>query len=148
MGHRCAGPAYRTSCDGPVPVDSCRYRPLDVSYCRGNGYFDEVVKHINTLMVWLMGGGEALAATPILAPLPAGASPPSPAELRLPRILGDNVVLQREKPVGIWGWAEPGEKVDVSFAGTVRSATADGQGVWNVKLPALAANRSGMNGAS
>ena len=33
---------------------------------------------------------------------------PASAELKLPAILGDNMVLQRDLPVPVWGWAEPG----------------------------------------
>ena len=35
-----------------------------------------------------------------------------------------NMVLQRDKPVNVWGWAEPGEKITVSFAGQSAGATA------------------------
>jgi hypothetical protein len=37
------------------------------------------------------------------------------AEVALPKAFGDNMVLQREKPVQIWGTASPGEEVSVSF---------------------------------
>jgi sialate O-acetylesterase len=37
-------------------------------------------------------------------------------EVKIPNALGDNMVLQRNKPINIWGWSEPGEKVEVSFA--------------------------------
>jgi sialate O-acetylesterase len=36
------------------------------------------------------------------------------AEVKLPAIIGDNMVLQQGKQTPIWGWAEPGEKVTVS----------------------------------
>ena len=35
-----------------------------------------------------------------------------------------NMVLQRDKTIAVWGWAEPGEKVTASFAGNTASATA------------------------
>lgn len=38
------------------------------------------------------------------------------AELSLPGVFGDNMVLQREQAVPVWGWAAPGEKVTVRFA--------------------------------
>jgi sialate O-acetylesterase len=52
------------------------------------------------------------------------------------------MVLQRDKPIKIWGWAEPGEKVNVEgswrrFRGS--SATADANGKWKVQLPAAKA---------
>ncbi len=37
------------------------------------------------------------------------------AELRLPHMLSDHAVLQRERPIHIWGWSEPGEAVRVEF---------------------------------
>ncbi len=37
------------------------------------------------------------------------------AEIRLPHMLSEHAVLQREKPIHIWGWADPGETVDIAF---------------------------------
>ena len=57
---------------------------------------------------------------------------------------GDNMVLQRDMPVPVWGTAAPGVKVDVAFAGQTKSATADATGKWSLKLdpmPASAENR-------
>lgn len=53
-----------------------------------------------------------------------------------------NMVLQRGKPIAIWGWAAPGEKVTVSFAGNSASATAGDDRAWRVELPALEANET------
>ena len=39
------------------------------------------------------------------------------ATVRLPRIFSDHMVLQREKPLPVWGWADAGERVTVTFAG-------------------------------
>ena len=39
------------------------------------------------------------------------------ADVRLPAIFSDHMVLQRESAVPVWGWADPGEKVTVSFSG-------------------------------
>ena len=50
------------------------------------------------------------------------------------------MVLQREKPVAVWGWADAGESVTVSFAGQSRSATAGTDGKWSLKLDALKAS--------
>jgi sialate O-acetylesterase len=52
----------------------------------------------------------------------------------------DNAVLQREKPIPVWGKAAAGEKVSVSFAGQTLSTTADADGKWRVDLAALPAN--------
>ncbi|WP_237073711.1 hypothetical protein [Mucilaginibacter mali] len=37
------------------------------------------------------------------------------AQVKLPRLISDGMVLQRDKPVHIWGWASPGEKVAISI---------------------------------
>ena len=60
------------------------------------------------------------------------------ADVRLPRIFTDHMVLQREMPVNVWGWADPGEKVTVEIAGQSHSATADAEGKWRVTLQPLA----------
>lgn len=59
------------------------------------------------------------------------------ADVKLPRIFSDNMVLQQGKPLPIWGKAEAGEKVTVTIAGKQAEATADGMGKWSVKLAAL-----------
>ncbi len=51
-----------------------------------------------------------------------------------------NMVLQRDKPIFIWGWAEPGETVTVAFAGKTTTATADKDRAWKAEVPALPAN--------
>jgi len=55
-------------------------------------------------------------------------------------LFGDGAVLQRDKPVPIWGRADPGERVVVSFAGREKSTTADSAGRWSVTLDALPAS--------
>ena len=55
----------------------------------------------------------------------------------------DGMVLQRGMPVAVWGTAEPGESVKVSFAGLDAEASADGEGRWLVRLPALEASAEG-----
>ena len=62
------------------------------------------------------------------------------AEVRLPAIFSDHMVLQRNMPVPVWGWAGPGEKVTVSFGSVSVQATAASDGRWTVKLPALGAS--------
>ncbi len=62
------------------------------------------------------------------------------ADVRLPAVFGDHMVLQRELPVPVWGWAAPGEKVTVTFAGASVATTADATGKWALKLPAMKAS--------
>ena len=64
--------------------------------------------------------------------------PAAQAEVRLPAVISNNMVLQREAPVPIWGWAEAGEEVTVTIAGQSKSVQADGDGKWAIKLDALA----------
>jgi sialate O-acetylesterase len=59
------------------------------------------------------------------------------AEVKLPAIFTDHLVLQREKPVAIWGWADAGEDVTVEFGKQSKKATADKEGAWKVTLDAL-----------
>ena len=64
----------------------------------------------------------------------------SAASLRLPAVFGDHIVLQRAKPVPVWGEAEAGAKVTVAFGGQKKSAVAGADGRWMVKLGALKAS--------
>lgn len=61
------------------------------------------------------------------------------ADIRLPALVGNNMVLQRNKPLQIWGWADKGEKVTVSFRNHVYSAVTTANGKWKVLLPAQVA---------
>jgi sialate O-acetylesterase len=61
------------------------------------------------------------------------------AQVRLPRLIGDGMVLQRDARVKVWGWAAQGEKVTVSFHDSVYSATANERGEWAVPLLGLKA---------
>jgi len=62
------------------------------------------------------------------------------AELKLPAIVGDHMVLQQKQANPIWGWDTPGTKVTVSFGGKTQSTTAGRDGKWTVKLPAVPAS--------
>jgi sialate O-acetylesterase len=58
------------------------------------------------------------------------------ADVRLPKLISDNMVLQREKPINVWGWANSGEKVSVQFNKQTKSTKADKAGKWMVTLNA------------
>lgn len=62
---------------------------------------------------------------------------PAYGNVKLAPIFGDNMVLQREMAVPIWGTAAPQEAVTVTFAGQSKSTKADEKGNWQVKLDAL-----------
>lgn len=62
------------------------------------------------------------------------------ATVRLPKLVGDNMVLQRDTKLPLWGWAAPGETVTVTFRGKTYPAKAAGaDGKWTVTLPPTAA---------
>ncbi len=61
------------------------------------------------------------------------------AAVRLPHIITDSMVIQRNKPIIIWGWADPREKITVQFKGRSKKATADKDGNWKVTLQPEAA---------
>lgn len=67
------------------------------------------------------------------------------AELKLPSFFSNQMVLQREKPVSIWGWADANSQVDVAFNGNAVSARTNADGTWQVTLPAMKASDQGMN---
>ena len=62
------------------------------------------------------------------------------AAVKMPAIFSDHLVLQRDKPIPVWGTAAPGEEVVVEFAGQKKVAKADAAGMWSVQLDALPAN--------
>lgn len=61
-------------------------------------------------------------------------------ELKVATIFSDHLVLQRDKPVPVWGWADAGEMVTVEFAGQKQTAVADAVGKWMAKLEPMKAN--------
>lgn len=65
------------------------------------------------------------------------------ADVRLPALISDNMVLLQDSPANVWGWADPQEKVTVAFAGKTAEAVADADGKWSVKLEGLAPSAEG-----
>jgi sialate O-acetylesterase len=61
------------------------------------------------------------------------------AEVTLPSLISDHMVLQRDIKVSIWGWGDPGEKVRVSFRGQEVTSQADSWGNWGISLQPMAA---------
>ncbi|VGO12260.1 hypothetical protein PDESU_00811 [Pontiella desulfatans] len=62
------------------------------------------------------------------------------AELKLATVFADGMVLQRDQKVAVWGWADPGAEVTVSFAGQERNATAGADGKFMVRLKKMEAS--------
>lgn len=77
--------------------------------------------------------------TCLLAAVIRFAVPPAYAEVTLPSIFADHMVLQRDEPAPVWGIAEPGETVTVSFDKQQVTATADESGRWRADLSPMTA---------
>jgi sialate O-acetylesterase len=83
---------------------------------------------INRILVSVAGillfflGGEELSAT-----------------VKLPRLVSNGMVLQRNEKVRIWGWADVGEKVEIEFLEKQHIIRADRNGNWQLELEAMAA---------
>lgn len=74
-----------------------------------------------------------LAASALTCTQPAG------ADIRLPGMLSDHAVLQRDRPIHIWGWANPGAHLAAHFHAQTRDAIADRLGKWSLYLTPEAA---------
>ncbi|RWU04831.1 sialate O-acetylesterase [Pedobacter chitinilyticus] len=61
------------------------------------------------------------------------------AKVKLPQIFGSNMVLQRDEPIRIWGWANVGEKITVNFKGSDYTTEANADGKWQVLMKAAPA---------
>lgn len=61
-------------------------------------------------------------------------------ELSIHSLFQSNMVIQRDKPIVVWGWANSGDTVTVSFGGAKQEATAAQDRSWNVTLPSMPSN--------
>jgi len=61
------------------------------------------------------------------------------AAVKLPRLVSNGMVLQRNEPVTVWGWADAGEKIQIEFLGEIYKTKADRNGNWQLELEAMAA---------
>ena len=69
------------------------------------------------------------------------------SEVTLPRVIGSNMVLQRDMQAPIWGWASAGEEITITLSTeaegvepiSTTTAVTDAEGNWQTKLPAMAA---------
>ncbi len=62
------------------------------------------------------------------------------AEVKLPDVLGDSMILQQKQLVPIWGTADAGETVTITFGKQKKTVVADGNGKWRVDLKNLEAS--------
>ena len=83
-----------------------------------------------------MAGGARVA---VLALAAWGIASSAHAAISMGTPFGDGMVLQRDKPLPIWGWANAGQTVTVSLAGRTQAAQADAGGRWRVTLPPIRA---------
>ena len=67
------------------------------------------------------------------------------ANITLPKVISSNMVLQRNAKVPIWGKADSGEKIAVTFAGKTVSTIADANGKWRVIFNKLKLNAQPQN---
>ncbi len=61
------------------------------------------------------------------------------ADVKLPAIFSDHMVLQQNEGCAIWGWADPGEAISVTISGKSKATKAGKDGKWKAKLPELKA---------
>ena len=80
---------------------------------------------------------QAVAIAACVGAVLMSVAPVSQADVRLPAIFGDHMVLQRDMPIRVWGWADPAEKVTVKIGHLEGSVTADARGKWRVELDPL-----------
>ena len=90
-----------------------------------------------------MRSSSLMRTASVLAFALAAVVPSAFADVKPARIFNENMVLQRDAEVPVWGWADPGEQVEVSFAGQTKSTTANDKGEWSVRLAPLALNKTG-----
>jgi len=74
------------------------------------------------------------------AEMAPGADLPRQPAIGLGAPFCDNMVLQREMAVPVWGWSKPGTQITVEFAGQKKTATAGEDGKWTLRLDELEAN--------
>jgi sialate O-acetylesterase len=80
----------------------------------------------------------------VLLSIGLGGGVAAPDTLKTHGLFTSNMVLQRDKPIGVWGWAGPGQKVSVRFGEEKAEATAGGgAGRWEVTFPARPAEATG-----
>jgi len=61
-------------------------------------------------------------------------------ELKLGGVFSNHMVVQRDRPVSVWGWADSGEQINVQFAGQQRNTLAGSDGRWSVRFDRMAAS--------
>src|SRR5882762_7068605 len=78
----------------------------------------------------MMKGKFALCWLLLFSSLPGGLF----AAIKLPALVGDNMVLQRNIAIPIWGWASPGAAIDIAFNGKTYHTVTGNEGKWMLRL--------------
>jgi len=78
----------------------------------------------------------------VVATIQLGTNRSAIAEIRLPGVFGDSMVLQQQKPIHIWGWAAPDETVTITLGDNRVSTTASDDGTWDAELPPMKASNT------
>lgn len=98
-----------------------------------------VVFSLSVILLLLLGRADLVTAQKT-AEAKAEAKAAAPTALTLATLFTDHAVLQRDMPLPIWGKAAPGDKITVQFADQEKTATADKDGRWSLKLDPLKAS--------
>src|ERR1039458_3110734 len=123
---KAASPVSRQNAKAPPARQESKRRSW--SFIRGALCIKMVLMQIHTTL-------RILALALLLACHPHSGK----CEAMLPGILSSHMVLQRERPIHIWGWSAPGEKVSVALDGISRDVVGNSLGNWSVFLPPEAA---------
>jgi sialate O-acetylesterase len=59
------------------------------------------------------------------------------AQLKLPRLVSNGMVLQRLEPIKVWGWDTPGQKIKIEFLGKDYTSETSSDGTWTISLPKI-----------
>lgn len=113
--------------------------PFPVAPYNSCGYYMSAISPSFELFRFFVTRGLGLACF-LVGMLPS----PLLAELAMHGTFGENMVLQRDKPIPVWGTTEPGKNVIVVFHEQSARTTADAQGNWSVELPAMEADSEGQ----
>jgi sialate O-acetylesterase len=87
---------------------------------------DNIMKNVQWMMM--------VAAGCVLPPASAA------GRLELPRVFGDGMVVQRDKPAHVWGWGEEGAAITVEFNGQTGKTIVGDDGKWMLTLEPMPAN--------
>ncbi len=79
--------------------------------------------------------GRVMCSVVVALAVGVGFTQAARAEVRLPKVFSSHMVMQQEKPLVAWGWAEPNEKVTVELAGASQQVQANERGEWKAVLP-------------